>query len=30
LEENKYIAKYVKKPIYLSSLIEIVKETIHD
>jgi CheY-like chemotaxis protein len=30
LEENKYIVKYVKKPIYLSGLIEIVKETIHD
>jgi CheY-like chemotaxis protein len=30
LEENKHIAKYVKKPIYLSSLIEIVEETVND
>jgi CheY-like chemotaxis protein len=30
LEENKYIAKYVKKPIYLSSLIKIVEETVND
>jgi CheY-like chemotaxis protein len=28
LKENNYIAKYVKKPIYLRSLIKIVEETI--
>jgi response regulator RpfG family c-di-GMP phosphodiesterase len=28
LEENKYIARYVKKPIYLSSLTKLVEETL--
>ena len=28
LEENKYIAKYIEKPVHLHSLIEVVSETV--
>ncbi|MGB7633924.1 MAG: hypothetical protein WBL68_09390 [Nitrososphaeraceae archaeon] len=28
LEENKYIAKYIEKPIFINSLIELVADTI--
>ena len=29
LEENKYIAKYIEKPILINSLIELVADTIN-